>query len=124
MKRLLILIIAALIIILATFGIFFRGDSLQTASNLGTYAYECDEHVAFEMTPASDLSSVTLKPISGSYPPAATLTKVPTNNGARFEGGGLVLVGHGESLVLGEGDNALNCSPAPSDTEAPFNFGD
>ena len=99
-------------------------NAQESAPDLGTYAYECDEHVAFVMTPSSNLDTVEISPRGGSYPPASTLKKQVTNNGARYEGNGVVFVAHGEGVVLGEGDSAINCSPVASSTQAPFNFGD
>ncbi len=99
-------------------------SSTANTSTLGTYAYECDEHVTFSITPSSDMSTIVIAPLAGSYPESATLAHVPTNTGVRFEGGeGLVLVGVGEGVILGEGDDALNCSPVAVPGEAPFNFG-
>ena len=98
------------------------GTQLTT---LGTYAYECDEHVAFTMTPAGDMGSVAIAPTSGgTYPPVATLIKVATASGARYEGGGIVLTARGETVTLGEGESAINCTPVPDTDNAPFNFGD
>jgi membrane-bound inhibitor of C-type lysozyme len=122
-----VLIAAVLIVAVAAwvgyskYGGFSSKISTQT---LGTYAYECDEHVSFTMTPSSDMSSITLAPIGGAYPPKVTLAKRVTNVGARYEGGGVVFVAHGETVTLGEGDSAINCLPTPNPGEAPFNFGD
>ena len=118
------ILILILLIVGAWYWFGLKNAPTSAPGAAGTYAYECDEHVSFEMTPSADLSTIDIKPQGGSYPPAATLKKQVTNTGARYEGGGVVFVAHGESVVLGEGDNALNCSPTPSQTEAPFNFGD
>lgn len=117
------------VIIVGSIGWYFFGDNIRNkpdseGANLGTYAYECDEHVQFTITPSSDLQTIAIAPVGGSYPPAATLSHKPTNTGARFEGESVVFVAHGETIILGEGDSAIACSPVPSSTEAPFNFGD
>ena len=121
-----VLSVPILILILLIVGAWywFGAPKAQAPAMLGTYAYECDEHVRFLMTPSSDLSTIDIKPVGGTYPPASTLKKQVTNSGARYEGNGVVFVAHGEGVVLGEGDDALNCSPTPNQSEAPFNFGD
>jgi membrane-bound inhibitor of C-type lysozyme len=97
----------------------------RAVGSLGTYAYECDEHVVFTMTPASDMSSIAIAPTAdGVYPPALTLMRVESTSGARFEAGDFSFYGQGESVVLTEGDQSLNCSPVVSAEEAPFNWGD
>lgn len=102
-----------------------QGTLTTSMGDLGTYAYECDEHVSFTMTPSSDTHTLTIAPkVGSSYPPKSVLNHVATNSGARYEGNGLVFVAHGESVVLGEGDDALNCSPVSDPDNAPFNFGD
>jgi hypothetical protein len=116
--------VGLLIVAVAAFGLLFNNPKTETPADLGTYAYECDEHVAFSMTPSSDLKTIRITPVGGAYPPVSTLGRQVTNNGARYEGSGVVLVGHGEGVVLGEGEDALNCTPVVSQTEAPFNFGD
>jgi|GEM_PF-3499295 len=94
-------------------------------STMGSYAYQCDEHVEFLMTPASDMSYVKIEPVAGkAYPPETLLAEKVTDTGRRFEGNGIHLLGRGESLSLTEGDQTLNCSPFPKPDEAPFNFGD
>ena len=100
-------------------------DTATTTQNFGTYAYECDEHVAFELTLASDVSSMHVKAAGiGVYPPETTLTKKTSVSGVRYEGNGVVLTAKGETVTLGEGDSAINCSPVPNPNSAPFNFGD
>ena len=96
-----------------------------SASTFGTYQYECDEHVTFSMTPASDMSSIAIAPTgTGTYPPASTLLKKDAASGVRYEGNSVVFTAHGETVTLGEGDSAINCSPVNNPDEAPFNFGD
>ena len=97
----------------------------QTNQNFGTYNYECDEHVIFSATIASDMSSIAVKATgSGTYPPESMLMKKTATSGVRYEGSGVVLTAKGETITLGEGDSAINCSPVSNPNEAPFNFGD
>lgn len=123
----------AVIIIILIIGVWLMttriaGAPAQPAADsttMGTYPYECDEHVTFTMTPSSDMSTITLAPSgSGTYPPATTLTRVATSSGVLFQGGGLTFFGRGESVSLTEGEQSLNCSPVPDQNNAPFNFGD
>lgn len=93
-------------------------------TNLGTYSYTCDEHVAFVMTPAADMHTLIIVATQGAYPPATKLMQKQSTSGVRYEGGGIVFTGKGETVTLGEGDSAINCTPVSSQTEAPFNFGD
>lgn len=89
------------------------------------YSYECDEHVQFQFSSNNTLSTLYLKPVGASeYPPVSTLVQKQTTSGVRYEGNGIVLTGKGESVTLGEGDNALHCSPVLVKDEAPLNFGD
>ena len=78
------------------------------------------------MTPSGDMASIAIAPtVAGAtYPPAVTLTKVAASSGVRYEGGGVIFTAHGETVTLGEGDSAINCSPVPNQDSAPFNFGD
>ena len=99
-----------------------RSESGAPAS-MGTYSYECDEHVAFMMTPDADMHSIMIVATKGAYPPATRLVQKQVASGARFEGGGIVFTGKGETVTLGQGDSAINCSPVPNQTNAPFNFG-
>ncbi len=101
---------------------YWSERQMQQQNDLGTYAYECDEHVAFAMTPAADMSTIRVKPTIGLYPPDTVLHHI--GEGAYYEGDGVILRGNGESIVLGEGDSAINCSPVVSPDQAPFNWGD
>ncbi len=99
-------------------------DSTAVA-NLGSYPYECDEHVMMTMSPSSDMKTITISGTDGAaYPPTVTLSKVTADSGAKYQGGEFTFVGKGESVTLTEGDQALNCSPVPNPDAAPFNFGD
>jgi hypothetical protein len=115
--------------------IFFGGiawyvESLAAKREMGkfgTYAYTCDEHVAFTMTPSSDLNSINIAPTSAdaAYPPAETLARVSSvTAGVRYEGPDVVFTGRGERVTLGEGNSAINCVPVQNPDLAPFNFGD
>jgi len=97
----------------------------SAATNFGTYQYECDEHVTFSMTPASDMSSIAIAPSgTGTYPPASTLVHQTATSGVLYTGNGIVFTAHGETVTLGQGDSVINCSPVPDPDNAPFNFGD
>jgi len=102
------------------------GTQSATTTDLGTYSYECDEHVTFTMTPASDMSTVSIAPsdASSSYPTAATLSQVATSSGVEYQGSGYTFTGKGESVTLTSNGSTLNCSPVQNPDMAPFNFGD
>lgn len=100
-------------------------NATTTSDNMGTYSYECDEHVAFTMTPSSDMGSIKIAPVgASSYPPATTLYKEPAPTGVRYVGSGILFNARGETVTLGQGSSMITCTPTPSQTEAPFNFGD
>jgi hypothetical protein len=78
------------------------------------------------MTPSNDMGSIAIAPMTSdaAYPPAATLYKEPSPTGVRYVGGGVLFTARGETVTLGEGDSAINCSPVQDPDLAPFNFGD
>ena len=129
-------IIGAVVVILILIGGAYwfmnmqpRADEKQVAAGgFGTYQYECDEHVMFSMTPASDMSSITITPSNGAaYPPASTLTHkgAGAQGGQVFEDNGITFTGKGESVsIMSAGSESLNCSPVSNPDTAPFNFGD
>lgn len=120
--------IAVAVLVVVVGAVWYTKDaeqgSSQQASDFGTYAYECDEHVAFTMTPSSDMRTIAIRATTGAYPPATTLEQKTASSGVRYEGNGIVMTAHGETVTLGEGDSAINCSPVPSADMAPMNFGD
>ena len=100
------------------------GDQ-AAVTNFGSYAYECDEHVTFTMTPATDMSTIALAPSAGAtYPSAVTLSKVTATSGVQYQGGGYTFTGNGESVTLTSNGSTLNCSPVADPNNAPFNWGD
>lgn len=100
-------------------------NATSSQSTMGTYPYECGNGIAFTMTPASDMGSIALAPMGGSsYPHATTLYREPAPAGVRFVGEGILFNARGETVTLSMGSSTITCSPTPSQTEAPFNFGD
>ena len=99
-------------------------DSTAVA-NLGSYPYECDEHVMMTMSPSSDMKTITISGTDGAaYPPTVTLSKVAADSGVKYQAGEYTFTGKGESVTLAQGDQTLNCSPVANPDAAPFNFGD
>ena len=90
------------------------------------YNYECDEHVAFEVSFAPNMSALHIAPTDpkATFPPKGVLLKQPAGSGVRYANKDLVFTGHGEGVTLGEGEQALHCSPVTKPDEAPMNFGD
>lgn len=95
------------------------------SQDLGTYPYECDEHVTFSMTPSLSMDTIALVPLRGTYPATSTLTTTHATSGVEYVGNGMTFIGKGESVVLvSTGSAPLNCSPVQDPNNAPFNFGD
>lgn len=89
------------------------------------YGYRCADGTEFTMTTAPDLSTITLHPsTSAERIPQTTLNKVKSDSGARYEGGGVVFAGKGETVQLIGASFSTTCNPLPSQTDAPFNWGD
>ena len=90
------------------------------------YDYECDEHVAFEVSFAPNMSALHIAPKDqqATFPPKGVLLQETVASGVRYTNKDLVFTGHGEEVVLGEGEQALHCSPVTKPDEAPMNFGD
>ena len=98
---------------------------LPATAGSGSYEYICDNGSAFSMTPAADLSTVSLNPVVAK-PIAAegVLAHVESLTGARFEGNGIVMTGAGEEVRLDVNGKTLLCNPVPSTDMAPWNWGD
>lgn len=129
MNKVLLGTVVFIIIIIGVWYVYLQTTAPVTVDRveqtLGTYTYECDEHVVFTMAPSLDAASIKIAAAAGGvYPPTLTLVRVESASGARFEAGDFSFFGQGESVVLSEGEQALNCSPVQSDGEAPFNWGD
>lgn len=89
------------------------------------YGYRCADGTEFTMKTSEDLSTITLHPAtSAERIPQTTLNKVKSDVGARYEGGGVVFAGKGETVQLIGASFSTTCKPVPSQTEAPFNWGD
>lgn len=89
------------------------------------YDYECDEHVAFEVSFAPNMSALHIAPKDpkATFPPKGLLLVQTAASGVRYTNKDLVFTGKGEGVTLGEGDQALNCSPVRKQGVAPMNFG-
>ncbi|MDB5237783.1 MAG: hypothetical protein JWM46_53 [Candidatus Kaiserbacteria bacterium] len=100
-------------------------NSAVATMDMGTYPYECDEHVMMSITPSHDMSTLKISGTDGAaYPPTVTLAKVAATSGVKYQGGEFTFTGKGESVTLTQGDQSLNCSPVANPDAAPFNFGD
>ena len=99
--------------------------SVAIVSDGAVYPYECDEHVLFDMKMSTDANTISIAASNGgAYPASVTLSRIASDSGAKYEGGGYTFFGKGESVTLTEAGQSLSCSPVPSQSEAPFNFGD
>jgi|GEM_PF-5812916 len=89
------------------------------------YDYECDGHVAFEVSFAPNMSALHIAPKDpkATFPPKGVLLKQPTTSGAQYENKDLVFRGNSDGVVLTTGDQALHCSPVTKANEPAMNFG-
>lgn len=90
--------------------------------DLGTYHYECDGFT-FAMIPATDVATLTLVPAPGAPFFRVVLSRVG-DDGRRFEGAGISLVGSGEAVSITSDAGSYACRPLPSSENAPWNWGD
>jgi hypothetical protein len=120
--------LVVLAVILGGFVILVERGAFQKepapAPEPGDYAYRCDGGVELSVTPATDGSSVRLLPGEGSAFEESVLLFKNGDEGARFEGNGIILIGAGEGIRVVAGTQTLNCQPVPDAENAPYNFGD
>lgn len=97
---------------------------------LGTYGYQCDEHITFTLTIADEVSSLVMRPKDNpAYPSATVLTPIEKPSG-KFgkwfsDNDRTLLIGRGESVTLqNKGSPPINCSPDANPDNAPWNWGD
>ena len=105
-----------------------QGKLSAGATDMGTYVYECDEHVMFTVTPADEMTSIKISPVVGAaYPPELTLLPMATPAGKKgkwFGDDKYIFTGEGESVTLAKEGDSLNCSPVSDPNNAPWNWGD
>ena len=125
------LIGAVVVIIIVAGGYYFYVNgipgtsSASTEANLGTYAYACENGSQFTMSPSADMSSLSLVAGSqGMFRGTVSLSKVASEAGQRYEGGGVVFIGAGEGVRLTVGSETTVCNPVPNTENAPWNWGD
>jgi len=97
----------------------------NTGPTARLYDYECDEHVSFEVSFAPNMSALHIAPrdAAAKYPPKGVLLKQPATTGVRYENKDLIFSGKGDGVTLGEGEQALHCSPVTKANEPTMNFG-
>ncbi|MBI4094175.1 hypothetical protein HY417_04375 [Candidatus Kaiserbacteria bacterium] len=100
--------------------------SIDQASDLGSYAYACENGSGFSMSPASDMKSIKLSGGSqGMFTGDAMLIQVA---GTRYEGthmGSMMqFMGAGEGVQLAVGSDSTICNPVPNPDSPPWNWGD
>ncbi len=121
-KRILLALVL-LFICVVIYNRVFNGP--KAVPTLGTYAYNCQNGSSFSMHPASNMMSVQIMPgTNADFQRDNTLMKVPTPNGAMYQGNGITFKALGETVTLQTTSTTTDCSPVPSQDEAPFNFGD
>lgn len=92
--------------------------------DFGAYSYVCVDGTEFKMSPADDLTTITLVPGSTALFEQTTLSAVASDQGARFEGGSIVFTGAGEGVHIVTDKQTLDCNPVRRQDMAPFNWGD
>ncbi len=119
--------LTGVVCVLAIAGVLFytytdRAGMERATDDTGAYAYLCSGGVELKMAPAADMSTITIVPGSTALFDQTTL--VQKDSGQRYEGGGIVFTGAGESVHIVTSKQTLDCSPVPNERMAPFNFGD
>lgn len=100
-------------------------DGAERIADTGAYSYICNGSSGFTLIPAADMSYLDLNNVP-SAPAKLRVTRTDPQSGeaARYEGGGVTLVGIGESVKIMHGESDFDCSPVQNPDEAPFNWGD
>lgn len=99
-------------------------ETSPTVADIGAYPYHCSDGEAFTLYQNEDLSLLRIAPSAGApLLPDATLRRASLATSS-YEGGGLTLVGNGETLTLSLKSLTLTCTPLPDGDSAPLNFGD
>ncbi|QQG37708.1 MAG: hypothetical protein HYS26_03705 [Candidatus Kaiserbacteria bacterium] len=95
-------------------------------SDMGTYAYVCDNGSEFSMSPSADVSEITLEAGAQALF-TGTIKLAKMGDAAHFEtttGPLVVFSGAGEEVQLTVGEKMAVCNPKPSTDMAPWNWGD
>lgn len=95
-------------------------------SDLGSYAYACENGSGFSMSPAADMQSIKLSAgAQGMFTGDATLSHA---TGTEYEGthlGSMMkFMGAGEGVTLMVGSESTLCNPVPNPDSPPWNWGD
>lgn len=98
-----------------------RDGAERIADDTGTYAYTCSRGASLSMTPSADMRSIVLKPGANAAFREATIVQKDANT---FGTGDVTLYGVGEHIRVYAEGTTYECDPVPSQTEAPFNWGD
>jgi len=120
------LIIAVLILVLVGGGwyMYSQNQTELGGEDMGSYVYACDNGSEFTMIPTADMTSIKIAPGTNAAFVATILTEIESEEGARYEGGGIIFVGAGEEVQLTTGGTTLICNPKPNAEMAPWNWGD
>ncbi|MBP9757398.1 MAG: hypothetical protein KBD06_02250 [Candidatus Pacebacteria bacterium] len=114
-------VIAVVFIGVVLFTKYDRDGVEQIADTTGGYAYVCADGVEFRISPASDMSSIRIIPGSNAPFQEADVIQKDTQT---YGTGDFTLTGAGEHVRLITGGVTYECDPVPSQTDAPFNWGD
>ncbi len=125
------LIVGAVILIILIGGGYWymqqtKSESAMQESDMGAYAYMCENGSQFSMVPAENVSELSLTAGSqGMF--TGTVKVVKMGDGNHFEttsGPLIVFSGAGEEVQLTVGSEKTVCNPVPSSEMAPWNWGD
>lgn len=117
-------LLIVLVVIIGGLAAWYTLGGGSSSEEMGEYSYTCEDGSSFTMTPASDLSWVAITPGDGATFSAQTLSYESNVEGMKYFGSQMALVGVGEGIELRIADKTTKCSPLPSDTNAPWNWGD
>ena len=123
-----LLVWAVIIIIIIGGGYWYMQSTSDSAlsGDMGSYAYTCADGSAFSMTPAEDMSELSLMAGAGAkFSGTIRLAKMGDGNHFETTSGQLVVVsGAGEEMQLTVDNVMTVCNPVPSSDMAPWNWGD
>ncbi len=93
----------------------------RISEDSGMYSYTCSNGAELSMTPSEGMSSVHVVPGAGASFPETSLAQKDVQT---YGTGDMTLVGSGEHIRVISAGTTYECDPVPSQTDAPFNWGD
>lgn len=101
----------------------FQESDVERELGTNAYPYRCDDGTEFTAAPNKDMTSVSIIPASSmDRIPLITLKEVSSDNGKRYEGNGIILVGFEEDVSLTLGKTTSTCRPISLPGKSPLYF--